>query len=558
MPARLSGTWCLASGIWGNVVTSVADTVFRNGRVFRADAARSWAEAVAVSGGRIAAVGGWPELRHLVGSATEVIDLGGRFLGPGFQDAHIHPHSGGRRMVTCDLTDAGDAAGALAMVADYAAAHPDEQWIRGGGWQFPWFEGGMPSAALLDEVVRDRPVYLAVADGHAGWANSAALAAARIDAFTPDPRHGRIERLPDGSPQGTLQEEGGMALIERLLPAETDDDVDDAVLAAQDHLLRLGITGWQDAAVGERLHRAYCRLAGDGRLLATVRGALWWEPELGLEQLDVFEHMREESSGRYQAGSVKLMLDGICENFTARTLTSYLDRHGAPTENLGMDYLDPRALPGIVTEIMRRGFQPHFHALGDAAVRSALDAVEAARRALGWTDVRPHLAHLQIVHPDDIPRFARLGVVANVQALWACADAAMVDLTVPFLGEPRASWQYPFGELLRSGATLAMGSDWSVSTADPMAQIAVAVERRTAEAPTPFLPEQAISVADALAGFTAGSAFVNHRDHESGIISPGAVADLAILDGDPFSGDDLTSTRTSMTVVGGRILTRDA
>lgn len=539
-------------------MTPFADTVFRNGRVFRADPARSWAEAVAVSGGRIAAVGGWSDLRHAVGPATEVIDLDGRFLGPGFQDAHVHPHTGGRRMITCDLTDAGDAAGALRRIGAYAAANPDDPWIHGGGWQFAWFGGGTPSAALLDSVVPDRPAYLRVADGHAGWANSLALAAAGIGRGTPDPRHGRIERLPGGLPQGTLQEEGGMALVERLLPVETDADLDRALLAAQDHLIGLGVTAWQDAAVGERLHRAYCRLAGDGRLVATVRGALWWDPDLGLEQLDAFEQAREESSGRYRAGTVKLMLDGVCENFTARTLTPYLDRHGTPTDNRGMDYIEVESLPRIVTEIMRRGFQPHFHALGDAAVRSALDAVEAARRELGWTDVRPHLAHLQIVHPDDIPRFAQLGVAMNAQAVWACADSAMIDLTIPYLGEPRASWQYPFADLLRAGTTLAMGSDWSVSTADPMAQIAVAVHRRTAEAPTAFLPAQAIPVADALVGFTAGSAFVNHRESDSGTIRVGAVADLVVLDGDPFSTDDIASIRVDMTVVDGRNLSRSA
>ena len=531
-----------------------ADLVYRNGRVFCADPARSWAETIAVSGGRITAVGGWSEVAASVGPATEVIDLEGRFLCPGFQDAHVHPHTGGRTMLLCDVSAARDAGDALRRIGEYAAAHPDEAWIRGGGWRFPWFDGGMPSAALLDTVVPDRPAYLRVADGHAGWANSAALAAAGIDAATPEPRYGRIERLLGGLPQGTLQEEGAMELVERILPGELPEELERALLVAQDHLLSLGITAWQDASVDERLHLAYLRLATEGRLRATVRGALWWDAEAGLDQLDDFEVMRREAMGRYRAGTVKLMLDGVCENFTARTLTPYLDRAGRPTDNFGMDYVDPGALPGIVIEIMRRGFQPHFHALGDAAVRSALDAVAAARTALGWSDVRPHLAHLQIVHPDDIPRFRRLGVTANVQAVWACADAAMIGLTIPFLGEPRASWQYPFGGLLRAGATLAMGSDWSVTTADPMAQIAVAVGRRVIGDPGApvFLPEQRISLTDALVGFTAGSAYVNHRDGESGVIRPGAVADLVILDGDPFETDDIASIRVHETVVGGR------
>ncbi|HEX5631368.1 MAG TPA: amidohydrolase family protein, partial [Acidimicrobiia bacterium] len=260
-----------------------------------------------------------------------------------------------------------------------------------------------------------------------------------------------------------------------------------------------------------------------------------------------------DRSRRYHPGAVKLMLDGVCENFTARSLTPYLDAAGHPTANFGMDYIDPEALPGFVTAVMARGMQPHFHALGDAAVRSALDAVAAARAVLGWSDTRPHLAHLQIVHPDDVGRFRTLGVAANAQALWACADAAMTELTMPFLGEPRSSWQYPFGDLVRAGAVLAMGSDWSVTSADPLPQIAVAVTRRVPGDPgsEPFLPGQAITIGDALTAFTAGSAWVNHREAASGTLAVGYDADLVILDGDPFAVDDVGSLRVSETIVRG-------
>ncbi len=534
-----------------------ASRVFHNGRVFRADAARSWAAAVAVAGERIAAVGGWSDVSGLIGPDTEVTDLDGRYLGPGFQDAHVHPHTGGRRMLTCDLTNCGDAAAALDEVAAYSAAHRDAAWIHGGGWRFAWFEGGMPSAEVLDRVVPDRPVYLRVADGHAGWANSAALAAAGIDAATPEPRFGRIERLTDGRPQGTLQEEGAMALVERLLPKESDRDMAAAILVAQHHLFSLGVTAWQDAAVGERLHRTYLALGGDGRLKAAVRGAQWWEPDHGIEQLEALATRGGDAAGTYYSGAVKLMLDGVCENFTARTLTPYLDGAGHPTTNHGMDYIDPDALPGIVTAVMGRGLQPHFHALADAAVRHALDAVAAGRTSLGWSDVRPHIAHLQIVHPDDLPRFRALGVVANAQALWACADAAMIELNIPFLGEPRVSWQYPFAGLLRAGATMAMGSDWSVTTADPLAQIAVAVDRRVPDDPesSPFLPEQAIGLADALVAFTAGSAFVNHREADTGTIRAGSRADLVILNGDPFA-IPIATLHVDETIVAGEAVFR--
>ncbi len=534
-----------------------ADLVFRNGAVFRSDAARSWASSVAVRDGRVVAVGSEPVVDGLVGPATEVVDLDGRLLCAGFQDAHVHPIIGGLTLMRCNLAGADSRAEALAAIRRYAAAHPAEPWIRGGGWRFTWFERGTPSAALLDEAVPDRPAYLAVADGHAGWANSAALAAAGIGRDTPDPPDGRIERNPDGSPQGTLQE-GAMALVERVLPADTPGDLDAALLAGQAHLLALGITAWQDAWVTPEFHGSYLRLAADGRLRAPVRGALWWARDGGLDQLDALEAQRAESNGRYTAGSVKLMLDGVCENFTARMLEPYLDGTRRPTGNAGIDFIDPAALPGIVTEVMRRGFQPHFHAIGDAAVRAALDAVAAGRAAVGWTDVRPHIAHLQVVHPDDLPRFRRLGVAANAQALWACNDPAMTDLTLPFLGEPRAGWQYPFAGLLRHGATLAMGSDWSVSTPNVMAQVHVATRRVAPDDPAaePFLPDERITVADALAGFTAGSAFVNHLDAERGTIALDMAADLVVLAGNPFDGGDVGGIAVDLTLIDGEVVYR--
>jgi predicted amidohydrolase YtcJ len=532
-----------------------ADLVFRNGPVFRADPARSSAHAVAVRDGRIAAVGGANDVAPLIGPTTEVFDLDGRLLCPGFQDAHVHPLTGGLTLLRCNLMDAADRDAGLEAIARYAAAHPERAWVRGGGWRFDWFAGGMPAADLLDSIVPDRPAYLSVADGHAGWANSPALAAAGITAATPDPPDGRIERLPDGRPQGTLQE-GAMDLVERVLPPETPRELDRGLLAGQEHLLSFGITAWQDACVTPEVHATYVRLAAAGWLRATVRGALWWERAEGLEQLEAFEERRRESTERYVAGSVKLMLDGVCENFTARMIDSYLDAAGAPTGNTGIDFIDPDVLPAIVTEIVRRGFQPHFHALGDAAVRSALDAVAAARTELGWTDVRPHIAHIQVIQPDDVPRFRRLGVTANAQALWACNEPAMTELTLPFLGEPRASRQYPFADLLVRGAPLAMGSDWSVSTPDVMDQVSVAVTRRVPGAPgsDPFLPEQRISVTDALCGFTAGSAHVNFLDPDRGTISRGAVADLVVLEGNPFESTDISGLDVALTVIDGDVV----
>jgi predicted amidohydrolase YtcJ len=472
-------------------------------------------------------------------------------LVPGFQDAHVHPSHGGDTLLTCNLSEVVTLDEALALITAYAAAEAGD-WIWGGGWRFNWFEGGMPSVELLDSLIPDRPAYFRVADGHAGWANTKAFEAAGIDPTTPDPSGGRIERKPDGTPQGTLQE-SAMDLVERLRVL-TSTDVERALLRGQEYLIAFGITAWQDAQVDRALHDAYVRTEADGRLQATVRGAQWWAADAGFEQFDEFEARRAEASGRYNAGSVKLMLDGVVENFTARMLDSYLDGHGHETGNTGMDFINPTELPRIVTEVMRRGFQPHFHALGDRAVRSALDAVEVARTELGWTDVRPHLAHLQAVHPDDVPRFRALGVIVNAQPFWACAEDSMSDLTLPFINEPTANRQYPFRSLRAAGASIAMGSDWSVSTPEVMQQIDVAVRREVIwdRSVPAFLPEERLDIADALVAFTAGSAYASHLESERGTIAVGAVADLAVLESSPFEADDIAAIRVDQTYIDGR------
>jgi predicted amidohydrolase YtcJ len=268
------------------------------------------------------------------------------------------------------------------------------------------------------------------------------------------------------------------------------------------------------------------------------------------------EQMRSEPLGHYLPKTVKIMLDGVVENHTASMLEPYLDGDGSPTDNTGIDFIEPGLLREIVTELDRRGFSCHFHAIGDAAVRSGLDAVEAARVANGWTRTRHQISHIQVVHPDDIPRFSRLGVAANAQALWAQDGEDQAVLTRPFLGAERAGWQYPFGSLLRAGTTLAMGSDWGVSTADVMDQIDAAVTRSNHDEPDrPLLNEsERITFLDALSGFTAGSAYVNHLEGTRGTLALGMLADLAVLDSDPTRGGHIRDASVAMTVVGGRVV----
>ena len=501
-------------------------------------------------------------MRELVGPRTEVIDLGGRMVLPGFQDAHVHPPSAGVEMLQCELLDLHGLDAYREAIRSYAESHPDAEWILGGGWAMDVFPGGVPTKDILDELVPDRPVYLPSRDGHSAWVNSEALKRAGITRDTPDPSDGRIERDELGEPIGALQE-GAMRLVGDLAPEPTQEEWERGLLEAQRYLHSLGITAWQDAIVGGSYPtlEAYLAVAGRGELTARVVGALWWDRYRGLEQIpELLEARARGPVGRFRASTVKIMLDGVCENFTAAVLEPYLDAEGRPTDNRGILFVEPDLLSEAVTRLDAEGFQVHFHALADRAVRVGLDAIEAALRANGPSDHRHHLAHIQIVHPEDIPRFRRLRAVANAQPLWAAHESQMDDLTIPFLGEPRWRWQYPFGSLVRAGAVLAMGSDWGVSSPNPLEEIHVAVNRvmppdypYTVENREVFLPEERLDLPTAIAAFTMGSAYVNHLDRETGSIEVGKLADLVVLDRNLFEHpmEEISQAKVLLTLVEG-------
>jgi predicted amidohydrolase YtcJ len=567
-----------------------AELLFAGGAIYTADAGRrrvvpaqatdgSPATAVAVVGGRIEAIGhaGDSRVQDLVGPATDVVDLRGRALLPGFQDAHVHPAFAGVTMVGCNLIGAASLAEALDRIVGYASRHPEREWIAGSGWRLEWFPGGTPDRQTLDRVTNGRPAYLLNRDGHGAWANTRALELAGIDARTFDPADGRIEREPDGGPQGTLHE-GAANLVGILVPELTFDERLAGLLLAQQHLHARGITAWQDAIVGDYLGSpdplpVYLAAAASGELTARVEGALWWDRTRGGEQLpDILARRERGRAPRFRANTVKIMQDGVAENFTAAMLAPYRDPTGCHEHGSGLSYLDPVALREYITRLDAQGFQVHVHAIGDRAVREALDGIEAARTAADARNSRHrdsrhrdsrrrgnrhHIAHLQVVHPDDVPRFAALGVTANMQSLWAAHEPQMDELTIPFLGPERTARQYVFGDLLRSGARLAAGSDWAVSSANPMRAIHVAVNRSlqdsTGAEAEPFLPSQSLELAEALAAYTIGSAYVNHLDDETGTIEPGKLADLVVLDRDPFAhpAAEIGSTGVLATYVQG-------
>ncbi len=517
-----------------------ADTVLRDGEVYLDADNADWTHAVAVRGSTIAALG--DEAVDSIGPGTAVVDLEGATVLPGFIDAHVHPMNGGTTLLQCALADYTEREDYLRVIGAYAANLGEQAWVTGGGWSMSAFDRGVPDAASLDVVTGGHPAFLYNRDTHSAWVNTAALRLAQIDADTPDPTGGRIERDASGAPTGALHE-SAMDLVATLVPAPTPDDRLDALRAGQRYLNRLGITAWQDARVHEPDISTYLTLQSKGELTSRVVGAFWLDPQRGVEQCDeIIAHRADVPPGLFELTSVKIMLDGVCETFTANMSSPYLDGDGHATGNAGIKFFDTDLLVECARRLDAAGFQLHFHAVGDGAVTEALETVAAVAAVNGPNRHRPHVAHVQVVRPEDRFRFRALGVSVNAQPLWARLEAQMTELTLPFLGDERGQWQYPFGDFENAGARLAIGSDWPVSTPDPIRLLHVAVNRtpvpdRTKWTPEDgtFLPDQRISLPAALRAYTRGSAWLNRHESLSGSISVGLSADFAVLDSNPFS-----------------------
>ena len=546
-----------------------------NGKIRTPSHPSGFTQAAAVSGGVIQALGHDADIRELIGPHTRVINLRGRLAIPAFGDAHVHPVQGGLESLRCNLAGYRTRAGYLTAVAAYSEGLPPKAWVLGGGWSMPAFPGGTPTAADLDVVTGGRPAFLPNRDHHTAWVNHPALDLAGIDRDTPDPSDGRIERAPDGTPTGALHD-GAMRLVAQHVPEPTAAELTEALLSAQRHLHGLGITSIQDACVGAAgeisipdTYPTYRAAAADRTLTMRVTGALWWDRQRGLAQLDHLQERREaaDGGGYFRATSVKLMLDGVCETFTAAMGSPYLDGHGHSAGHSGLLFIQPDELAAAAAQLADLGFQMHFHAIGDRAVMAALDALAAlpdGQRVSG----RHHIAHLQFIHPADLDRLAKLGVTGNFQPLWACKDEQNDNLTLPFVGLQRANWQYRIGSLLRLGTRVAFGSDWPVSSADPLQELHVAVNRMlstrlgdpgTAETTTPLLPGEAIGTDAAVDAFTRGVAYVNHEEDVAGTVEPGKVADFAVLDQDLYAiaPTAIGDTSVALTIAAGRVVHGD-
>jgi predicted amidohydrolase YtcJ len=484
---------------------------------------------------------------------------------PGFQDAHVHPYTSGIDHYDCDLDIQPQTVQEyLGKIAECAAAFSERAWISGGGWAVTAFPpNGIPHKALLDEVVPDRPAVFFSIDGHSAWANSRALEIAGITAETDDPPNGRIDRDPvTGEPVGSLQE-AAMGLVRAQLPPPPPEQRAAAMRYAADYLHRLGITAIQEANARVdaddplEMLETYRQFAERGELQLRTSISLGWDDRRGLEQIATLEAARDRyERGPLRASTVKIFLDGVVEPHTAALLQDYSDRPGYRGEL----QVPPDVLNEAVARLDAAGFQVHIHVIGDAAVRAALDAFEFARDRNGATGNRHHLAHVEFVDPADIPRFAELDVTATFSPLWAVEDAYLTELTLPRVGPERYRWTYPINSILQARGRIAFGSDWNVSSPDPLLAIETAVTRvEPLRHGTPaFFPQERISLEQALAAATLNAAYVNHLDDRSGSLEVGKLADLVLLDRNLFEIEpaEISEAKVVLTLVGGEVVYR--
>lgn len=541
---------------------SPADLVLTGGRIWTADTARPWAEAVAIRDGRIVFAGGAAGAMALKGPRTRVAPLGGRLVLPGFNDAHVHLVSGALSLERVDLIEDTSVDAVQRRIRAFAAANPQAPWVLGRGWLYGSFPGGLPTKEQLDAAVPDRPAYMECYDGHSGWANSKALALAGITRDTPDPPNGAIVRDAAGEPTGALKE-SATALVDSKVPQPDDERRYALLLQALRLLNSQGITSIQDAgyppaeipatvALLERAKR-------EGKLSVRISASV----QMGQDNAAfAVAEARRLSALHHDAllrfGPVKGYVDGVIEAHTAAMLEPWSDD---PSLGRGKPNWEPAALNEAVAAAGRAGLQVYLHAIGDRGVRMALDAHEFARKADGRKDARGRIEHIETISPADYPRFRALGVIASMQPLHANPDQNNANVWAKNAGPDRASRGFGWGNIERAGARLVFGSDWPVVTSDVRRGLYCAVTRKTREG-TPsggWHPEQAVSLESALRHYTADAAHASFEEADKGSISVGKRADLVVVGTDWFKSppEAILQTKVLLTLLEGRVVHRD-
>jgi len=553
-----------------------ADLLIVNGRVFNAYSPRdivpygsdigprpvAAANSVAIAGGRIAWVGRQDEgLREWKGPRTEVVDAGGGLVTAGFDDAHIHVMGGAHEQGDVDLFQLESIADIATAIRGHAAANPAAAWVKGRGWMYVPFPGGLPTRQQLDAVVPDRPAFMGCYDGHTAWVNTAALRLAGIDRDTADPRDGVIVRDPaTGEATGALKE-GAQELVRRHIPQPSSEDTLAAMRAAIARMHAAGITAIQDAWVEPHELTLWRALRDAGDLRLRTRLALPMRPDRSLDEwsttLDEYEALIADLRGGQwlDAGILKAFADGVIEARTASMLAPYENDTSMGLPEWEADQLDP-----FVAEADRRGWQLEIHAIGDGAIRTVLDAYERAAAANPTRDRRHRVEHIETVTRADIPRFAQLGVIASMQPYHADPSPNQIDVWAGNIGRERAGQAWSWASIRRAGGVVALGSDWPVVPFDPMIALNSAVNRQTIEGfpPGGWLPSEKLSLPEALAAYGHGSAYAAFAEGERGTLRTGALADLVVLDRDILAQgpSSIIGTGVALTVVGGQVVHR--
>jgi len=533
-----------------------ADTIVLHGRIYTLNPKQAWAEALAIRGERILAVGSDSDIANLQSKDTKVIDAKGHLVLPGFTDCHIHFIDGSFSLGRVNLEDAKDAADIQQRLREYGGKHPGNDWILGRGWNYAMFPTSLPDKKYLDEVFPDRPAFLEGYDGHTYWANSQALALAHITKDTPNPPNGIIVRDPQtGEATGALKE-AAQLLVAAVIPKPTRGEK----LAA----LRDGIR-WANENGLTRVHSAggdfeefdlYDELLRHGDLTLRFYVSYFQDPpELRAQDISAIEDARKKYTGDWlSAGAVKFMIDGVIESHTAAMLGPYSDDPSLK----GKLFWDPDKYKSAIAELDKRNLQLFTHAIGDYGIRTALDGYENAERLNHSSGRRPRIEHIESVSNADIPRFGKLRVIASMQPLHSYPNNDTLEVWARNIGPERASRAWVWKSIAKDGGQLAFGSDWPVVTLNPFKGVQTAVTRQTSEGlpKDGFVPSQRLSVAEAIRGYTLGAAFAGFREKTEGSLEPGKLADLIILSQNLFQIDPHTIDKTKVltTVVGGRVV----
>ena len=544
-----------ASLLPAHLMAAEADLILKNGRVWTGDADNPWAEAVAIRGQRILAVGNNQPVADLAGPLAKVIDLRGRLAIPGFNDAHTHFLSGSMELTEVDLNGACGVAEMQKRVTDWAAAHPKEAWITGAGWQYECFpDHALPVKQDLDAVMKDRPVYLRSYDGHTAWVNSKALQLAGINAHTRYTGFGQVVfDAKTGEPSGCLKE-GAQALVRKVVP----DAPRDRKLAALEQGLKyaasLGITSVENANGDAELLSLFDDLDKQKMLTLRVNVALSVPPATPADAIDRYLELKQTyRSPRLRAGALKFVLDGVVESHTAAMLAPYSD--GSNTA--GKPAWTQEAYENMVALADSGGLQILTHAIGDRAVRMALDAYEYARKENGPHDARFRIEHIETISPVDVPRFAKLGVLASMQPIHA--DPGTVDLWSKAVGPERMKLAFPWRTLELSGARLVFSSDWPAAiSCDPVRGLHNAVNRETTDGKPPggWVPAQRVSVETAVRAYTESGAYASFDEKQKGKLKEGMLADIVVLSQDLFriAPSDIYKTKVDVTIFDGKVI----